>query len=208
MNIIGTNPASAMKPVWRRATAIAVGALLFATSLTVYAQTAPASGDWKTNAKNLKLGSNLDRPDGYCIDVVGFGENIRRDLPLMAHNCKAGLHADQVVQHKADGTLVFPAYNACVTAAGVNQTLLDGAAVILRSCGESSAFLETKPFQHFDLTSSGHFKVRNTDLCLAVGKRSGGTFVAGDAWRALMIAECSADNQELVRWKLSEPSRQ
>lgn len=38
----------------------------------------------------LRLADNLDDPQGYCVDVAGFGANIRLDASLQAHTCKPG----------------------------------------------------------------------------------------------------------------------
>lgn len=62
---------------------------------TARASPAPAvRGDRITITGQLRLMDNLDDPNGYCIDVPGFGNNVRLDLPLQAHTCKPGA-ADQ-----------------------------------------------------------------------------------------------------------------
>lgn len=56
-----------------------------------------ANENWKTDGLQMKLISLLDRSDGYCLDVLGSGNNVRFDMPLTTHNCKEGLYADEAV---------------------------------------------------------------------------------------------------------------
>ena len=47
----------------------------------------------------MRIIDDLDRPqDGWCLDAVGSGPHIRFDMPLIGHNCKPGLFADEAVQ--------------------------------------------------------------------------------------------------------------
>ena len=61
-----------------------------ATVLPTYAArpslTPHIHGGWRL----IRLADNLDDPQGYCIDVPGFGDNLRLDAPLQAHTCKPG----------------------------------------------------------------------------------------------------------------------
>ena len=60
------------------------------TALPTYAArpspTPHIPGGWRL----IRLADNLDDPQGYCIDVPGFGDNLRLDAPLQAHTCKPG----------------------------------------------------------------------------------------------------------------------
>ena len=71
---------------------------------------------WSKTAGHLRLADNLDRPqDGYCLDIVGSGQHIRSDLPLIAHNCKEGLYADEAVKFEQYGYIRFPTFDKCAT---------------------------------------------------------------------------------------------
>lgn len=152
---------------------------------------------------HVRLQDRLDRPDdGYCFDILGTSRSLRVDLPLFAHNCKGGPTADSAVIYTSDGQLVFPAAEVCVTAFGVNSTVLSGTPVLLRPCGERTAFFETSGLQSFDHTDNGQLKLRGSELCLAVGKESSTTYSPADRWRALSLESCKESELSHSAWEL------
>lgn len=153
----------------------------------------------------LRLADNLDRTDGYCLDILGSGEYIRFDMPMTVHNCKPGLYEDEAVMWEADGKIRFPAYNACATAAGINQTVLAGAAVMPRVCGERSPFLEAQYLQHFVYRADGRVELSGSGLCLTAGGDSAATFDAGHRWRTLSLQKCNDVPLSHSQWRFFEP---
>jgi len=126
---------------------------------------------------HVRLQDRLDRPDdGYCFDILGTSRSLRVDLPLFAHNCN--------------------------TAFGVNSTVLSGTPVLLRPCGERTAFFETSGLQSFDHTDNGQLKLRGSELCLAVGKESSTTYSPADRWRALSLESCKESELSHSAWEL------
>ena len=64
----------------------------------------------------LRLRDNLDDPLGYCIDVAGFGANIRLDAPLPAHTCKPN-SPDQLFAMTGDArswSVLLTGYGPCL----------------------------------------------------------------------------------------------
>ena len=54
---------------------------------------------WRDIGVHMRTIDDLDRPqDGWCLDAVGSGPHIRFDMPLIGHNCKPGLFADEAVK--------------------------------------------------------------------------------------------------------------
>ncbi len=107
----------------------------------------------QTNAYHVKLVDPLDRPqDGYCLDVAGSGNYIRSDLPLIGHNCKPGLYADEAFVYKKDGTIYFPTGDLCVTISGVNNHVLDHISLTLQQCKKNTPFLNAEFMQKFEYT--------------------------------------------------------
>ena len=48
---------------------------------------------------HVRLKDRLDRPDdGYCLDILGTGGNLRLDMPLFAHNCKGGATTEKILK--------------------------------------------------------------------------------------------------------------
>lgn len=180
--------------------------VLIASCALLGAWGATAAPATQAQPGHLKLVDPLDRPqDGYCVDIVGSGRYIRFDMPMTAHNCKPGLYADEAVVLEPNGYIRFPAYDKCVTAAGLNGRALPGAALIPRECGERSPFLEAERLQIFRMRSSGQVELEGSGLCLTAGVRSDTTFSDEHRWRALYLEECSVADRARSRWKFSIP---
>ena len=151
---------------------------------------------------HVRLKDRLDRPlDGYCFDILGTGSHLRLDLPLFAHNCKGGATPDSAVIYTSLGQLVFPAANVCVTAFGVNDTVLPGTSVLLRPCEQRTPFFETSNLQKFDHMENGQIKLRGSELCLAVGNESSSTYSPSDRWRVLSLQSCTGTVLSHSAWE-------
>ncbi len=156
--------------------------------------------------QHLRLIDRLDRPrDGYCIDIPGTPGNLRTDIPLFAHNCKAGLPPDAAVVFTREGHIRFPAPDKCVTIAGVNRGALPGAAAMLADCGASTIFFNAANFQRFELKPDGRLVLKNSNLCLAVGAVSAVTYSSADRWRTLFVDDCDTAEARLSRWEFITP---
>lgn len=175
---------------------IAVSLLCFATAAPVLAS--------EQGSGHLRLKDRLDRPvDGYCLDILGVGSNLRLDVPIFAHNCKPGLTPDSAVVLREDGMIEFPAVRLCVTAAGVNGRALPGASIILRPCGQRAAFFESKPLQTFSFADDGRAMLKGSSLCLAVGDISDTTYSPNDRWRVLSVEDCDSTPARFARWEFN-----
>lgn len=155
---------------------------------------------------HLKLIDPLDRPqDGYCLDVVGSGQYVRFDLPATAHNCKPGLYADEAVILEPNGYIWFPAYNKCLTAAGISGRALPGAALVPRDCNEQSPFLKAHAQQLFTFREDGYVELTGSGLCLTVGKESDRTFEPTHRWRPLFLDRCDEVDFRRSKWHFTIP---
>lgn len=167
-----------------------------------------ARADWREEGVHMRLVNNLDRPqDGWCIDAVGSGPHIRFDMPLIGHNCKPGLYADEAVSFKENGQITFPAYSdVCVTVMGLNQYALPGNVLMLKPCGKEMPFLNAPKFQHFEHLENGLVKLKDSDLCITLGDVSERTFDPTHAWRNLHVEKCSDVDVDRASWKFIKPS--
>lgn len=165
------------------------------------------SANWRETAVHMRLLDDLDRPqDGWCLDVVGSGPHIRFDMPLIAHNIKPGLYADEAVEFTADGQIRFPAYPGyCVTVMGLNQYALPGAALMLKECGAELPFLNAPKFQTFELLENNQVRLVGSDLCITVGAVSERTFDPTHAWRTLYMERCEDCDLSRSTWKFVRP---
>ena len=148
----------------------------------------------------LRLRDNLDDPQGYCVDVAGFGANIRLDAPLQAHTCKGGA-ADQLfeMEKRRGGAVRLSAYSRCLTATASTP----GSTLVLASCGEA---LSTQSFawlhgEHLALSDVD--APDRGDLCIAVaagtGEPAGGR---NHLRRDLGLYECDGTDPSLTAWEL------
>jgi hypothetical protein len=152
---------------------------------------------------HVRLQDRLDRPDdGYCLDILGTGTNLRLDIPLFAHNCKGGATTDSAIIYTGKGQLVFPYPAVCVTAFGVNNTVLPGTSVLLRPCDERKPYFAATGLQKFDYLVNGQFKLRDSELCLAVGNKSSTTHSPLDRWRVLSLESCANTELSHSAWEL------
>lgn len=151
----------------------------------------------------LQLIDKLDRPvDGYCLDVVGSGPNIRVDMPLTAHNCKGPqVYFDEVVTLRKDRTLYFSKYNGCVTVMGNNQTALPKNALMLKACRAKQPFLNAANFQQFEFNDNRQLRLKNSNLCISAGNFSHTTFSPAHRWRSLYMEQCDQTENRLSRWQ-------
>jgi len=156
-----------------------------------------------TDLIHVRLKDPLDRPaDGYCLDILGAGSNLRLQLPLFVHNCKSGATPDSAIAYTEQGQLLFPAVGVCVTAFGVNNTVLPGASILLRPCDYRAAFFDTSDLQKFDYLKNGQLQLRGYELCLTAGAESATTYSASDRWRVLSLQSCSAGTPKYSTWEM------
>ena len=183
-------------------TSLIIAILSFCAIATSHAQ----QSHWAKGAGHLRLVNNLDRPqDGYCLDIVGSGKQLRFDLPLIAHNCKTGLYADEAVKIEPNGYIRFPALDKCATVAGLNSRALPGAALVPRECGEKTPFLDADALQKFHHGKDGRIELVGSGLCLTVGRKSDSTFYPNHRWRTLFVESCKDAEPARSRWKFVVP---
>ena len=152
---------------------------------------------------HVRLKDRLDRPaDGYCLDIMGTGSNLLLDVPLFAHNCKNGPTPDSTVIFTNEGQLVFPAARVCVTAFGVNSTVLPGTPILLRPCNSRTPFFDTSNLQQFSYLDNGQLQLRSHKLCLAVGQHSAHTYSPTDRWRVLSLEPCNNIESSYSSWEM------
>ncbi len=148
----------------------------------------------------LRSAVPMDEPRGYCLDVAGFGANVRTDEPLRVHTCKYGEdNIDQLFRWDdfESGHIVMPAYDRCLAA----ESLLDGARLFVQECGDSE-------LQTWTFVPNGNLVLRtNPDLCLSMGEErfdAGAEVLVypGYQYRSSTMQACRERGDELqdFRW--------
>jgi hypothetical protein len=160
----------------------------------------------KPEMVHLRLVDRLDRPnDGYCLDILGTGQNLRLEVPVFAHNCKRGLTSDSAIQVLDNGFIKFAGVNMCITVFGVNGTVLPGTAIILRPCGHKAPYFESAPLQQFVHRDDGRLEMASSGLCLAVGDKASRTYSPYDRWRVLSVEDCKTIPLKYSQWEFVVP---
>ena len=97
---------------------------------------------------------------GYCLDVVGAGQNINREAPLGTRTCKYERnHVDQLFDWVAPDRLHVPEYDLCVAA----DTLDEGSQLFVQECADTAE-------QAWSLTPIGLLSpASRLDLCVTPG---------------------------------------
>jgi hypothetical protein len=176
--------------------------------LLCVAMPASAQDNWQDKVHFMKLLDTLDRKqDGYCLDIVGAGNNVRFDMPLITHNCKieVGLPADELVVHREDGTIYFPAYEGCVTVMGLNDHALPLTVLMLKQCHQDQPFLKATKFQKFRINNSKQLQLEGTNLCITAGDVAEVTYSDAHRWRSLYMQECTVAQTSLSQWHFVKP---
>jgi len=181
------------------------GALLLLTVVGLLACTAgpspaPADIPIPTAAGLLRLADNLDDPQGYCVDVAGFGANIRLDASLQAHTCKPGSD-DQMFTPIAPadgGGILLVEYDRCLAV----ETAESGAEINVVGCDAGTVN------QRFSLGEDGRVQLASPDgpgLCLGIaagqGEPAGGR---NHLRRDLLLYDCDGTDPALTTWELVE----
>lgn len=143
----------------------------------------------------LRLVDFLDDPQGYCVDVDGFGANLRLDAPLQAHTCKP--RSDDQLFSPLDGNGIrLERHGRCLSA----PSRVPGARVGVAPCDANAAT------QDFHLGDDGRLRLPSEDataLCLGVadgvGEPAGGR---NHLRRDLIQYDCGQVDASLIVWEL------
>ena len=116
------------------------------------------------DARLLRTTYALDDARGYCIDIAGFGENIRLEDRLQVHTCKYGTPlGDQLFELVVGKSqLQAPEYGVCLAAAALEP----GAELFVRSCTDS-------PRQRWSLAWGQLTPESRPDLCVSLAGETG-----------------------------------
>ncbi len=142
----------------------------------------------------IQLQDPLDEPEYYCLDLPGYGRQLRLEAALMAHTCKPNA-ADETftINYPMPGQWYMEAYDLCVEA----EDASDGAQLYLKPCAEQA-------LQYFTQAEDGTIQldqVGEDTLCLTIasgeGEPTGGP---SHLRRDLMLKYCADVDTTLSQW--------
>ena len=116
-----------------------------------------------------------DESRGYCLDVVGAGQNINREAPLGTRTCKYERnYVDQLFEWGSPDKLLVPEYGLCVAADQIDE----GSQLFVQDCADA-------PEQSWTLTPDGLLKpASRPDLCLTLADERG--LANSPSWLAMV----------------------
>ena len=134
---------------------------------------------------------------GYCLDMVGQGENATIEKPLQSHTCysyRGDLGIDQVFDSMklAQNQFYLPHFDLCAEFSALSV----GAQLNLNKCNESE-------LQQIELTAEGLIRpIANRSLCLSSGlttkRGKGGT--SDHQIKTLTLQQCSDARAHFQQW--------
>lgn len=157
-------------------------------SMTLAAQT------FADSLTQVRLVDPLDEPEYYCLDLSGWGKNLKLDDPLQAHTCKTRGADDQMFTLQG-GKILVGDTGRCLQVGVSSGKPLAGVAVLARDCTDS-------PLQLMTLEDNGQISVSGSDLCLAAGNESTDASGPSHVWRVLSAQPCDTTSPALSTWQV------
>ena len=146
-----------------------------------------------------------DESRGYCLDIVGAGENINREAPLGTRTCKYERnYVDQLFEWVAPDKLHASEYDLCVAADAIDE----GGQLFVQECSDAAE-------QSWSLTPNGLLSpASRPDLCVTLNAERG--LANSPVWLAMVyhgrtvsLAPCEDSAQALqqLRWALTDEQK-
>ncbi len=142
----------------------------------------------------VRLVDPVDEPEFYCLDLSGWGANLKLEEPLQAHTWKLRGADDQMFAFQ-DGKILVGNTGRCLQVAVSSGKPLAGVAIVARECGDS-------PLQSLTLEDNGQISVAASGLCLAAGTESTDASGPSHIWRVLSAQPCDTTSAELTTWQI------
>ena len=148
----------------------------------------------------LRTNYPLDDARGYCIDIAGFGANIRLEDPLQVHTCKYGASLeDQIFEPvSGDGSVYATEYDVCLAAGALEA----GAELYVGACDGS-------PLQRWELAWGRLSPATRSDLCISlagdVGEIAGTPALISPVYRRrdVSLENCDDELRPVQTWHWS-----
>lgn len=142
----------------------------------------------------------LEDPRGYCLDIPGFGAQIRIDAPITTHTCKyslPGFDVDEIFEH-TEGKLRLVNYDRCLSADPMEAGRADVNSI---DCGDAHPWQVHADGRVTPTADSGQCLTLAAERVFV--NTSIGT-VPPYSSRAVSLESCTADASYRQRWRWSE----
>ena len=164
------------------------------------------SGTALAERQLLRSVHGLGDPNGYCLDIPGFGPRMQKDAPINTHSCKynrPGFSVDEEFEITDSQRLRLPEYNLCLSAGSFEA----GSDVFTIDCARDNAHAWT-------MQTNGHISPMDyPGLCLALGEEkvyvnsSPGNLMPNST-RSVSLQQCNDSREQYQTWRWSGLSEQ
>lgn len=154
---------------------------------------------------HMKLLEHLGAETGYCLELLGRPGQEDLLQPLIAHGCKVVLAPDDSILLTENGEIYFPAFDQCVTAMGLGDSVLEFNSLMVKECGVVEPYLNAPAFQRFEINDRSQVQLAGTELCMTAGDTARPTANPTHVWRALYMQDCASAPPERSQWHLFTP---
>jgi acetyl esterase/lipase len=171
---------------------------LLAMLAVVYSNSATADPQF------LRSSYDLGDPNGYCLDIPGFGPRLQKDAPINTHSCKynrPGFSIDELFEVTASDHFRMPEYDLCLAADGREA----GSSVYTIDCAATNVHAWTV---HADgrVTPSDA-----TGICLTLSSEkvyvnSSVANLTPNSTRSVSLESCTSERAQFQSWRWSDPS--
>ncbi len=148
---------------------------------------------------NFQLKASLDEPEGYCLDIFGYGTRANISEPLSVHTCKPEGWRDATftVDYPDKGQIYAPAYERCAELTQIER----GGHLFLRPCSDS-------PLQRFFYRDDQKIEVQSGPgprYCVVVHPADGiPTGGPSHVRREVIVLTCDALEPQFGQWVLPD----
>jgi cytochrome c oxidase subunit 2 len=148
---------------------------------------------------NFQLRAFLDEPEGYCMDIFGYGTRANIGEPLSVHTCKPEGWRDATftVDYPDKGQIYAPAYDRCAELTQVER----GGHLFLKPCSES-------PLQRFFYRDDQKIEVQSGPgprYCMVVHPGDGiATGGPSHVRREVLLLACDTLEPQFAQWRLPD----
>ena len=142
----------------------------------------------------------LEDPRGYCLDIPGFGAQIRIDAPITTHTCKyslPGFDVDEIFEH-TDGKLRLVNYDRCLSADSMEAGRADVNSIDCGDAHEWQVHADGRVTPSSDSSQCLTLAAERVFVNTAIGT------VPPYSSRAVSLEPCTADASYRQRWRWSE----
>jgi triacylglycerol lipase len=171
---------------------------LYAVPALAYASNAIAEPQF------LRSSHDLEDPNGYCLDIPGFGARLQKEGPITTHTCKydrPGFWVDELFEMTASNQLRLSEYGLCLSA----NSMQPGADIDIVDCAADRAHAWT-------MHSGGHVTPADAPgLCMTLsGERvyvnSSIGNLTPNSTRSVSLENCASALHYRQSWRWSDPS--